>query len=284
MIDPARSSVAVLGLGIIGSRAAGRLADAGWQVAAWNRTPKGGAREVASAVDAVRGRAIVSIFLKDAPALRDVFAAVEDQLQPGQIILNHATIDLATTRWLAARCTARGCSFLDCPFTGSKLAAAAGELVYYIGGDPELADTLDAYLSVTGKARIHCGDVGAATVIKLATNLISASVIQAAAEALAITRGNGVNQAVLMEALSQNVSSSKLLSMKLPQMIEGQFETHFSLANMAKDSRYMLDLAGASGVETPAIAAVSKRMDELCAQGLGDLDYSALAKPYLGHP
>lgn len=284
MIDPARSTVAVLGLGIIGSRAAGRLADAGWQVAAWNRTPKGGAHEAASAVDAVRGRAIVSIFLKDAPSLREVFETLEDQLQPEQIVLNHATIDLETTRWLAARCAARGCRFLDCPFTGSKLAAAAGELVYYTGGDPALADALDAYLSVTGKARIHCGGIGAATVIKLATNLISASVIQAAAEALAITRGNGVDPAVLMEAVSQNVSSSKLLSMKLPQMIEGAFETHFSLANMGKDSRYMLDLASAAGVETPAIAAVSKRMAELCGQGLGDLDYSALAKPYLGQP
>lgn len=281
MIDPACNKVAVFGLGIIGSRASDRLANAGWQIATWNRTPKGGLHETVSPADAARDRAILSFYLKDAPALRDVIGQIQDMLQPGQIVLNHATVDLETTRWLAALCASRGCRFLDCPFTGSKLAAAAGELVYYIGGDAGLADELDTYLSVTSKARIPCGDIGDATVIKLATNLISASIIQAAAEALAITQGNGVDPAVLLEAVSQNVSSSKLLSMKLPQMIDGQFETHFSLANMGKDSRYMLELAKAAGVDTPAIAAVSKRMAELCEQGLGDLDYSALVKPYL---
>jgi 3-hydroxyisobutyrate dehydrogenase len=69
--------------------------------------------------------------------------------------------------------------------------------------------------------------------------------------------------------------------MKFPTMAAGNFETHFSLSNMCKDSRYVLALAAAVGVETPAIRAVSHRMAELCAAGLGDLDYSALAQPYI---
>jgi 3-hydroxyisobutyrate dehydrogenase-like beta-hydroxyacid dehydrogenase len=69
--------------------------------------------------------------------------------------------------------------------------------------------------------------------------------------------------------------------MKFPFMVAGNFETHFSLSNMGKDSRYMLALAASAGVDTPAIAAVSKRMEELSADGLGDLDFSVLAKPYL---
>jgi 3-hydroxyisobutyrate dehydrogenase-like beta-hydroxyacid dehydrogenase len=50
---------------------------------------------------------------------------------------------------------------------------------------------------------------------------------------------------------------------------------------MGKDSRYMLALAESAGLDTPGIAAVSRRMAELCEAGLGNLDYSALAKPYL---
>ena len=117
--------------------------------------------------------------------------------------------------------------------------------------------------------------------VKLATNLLSATIVQATAEALAITTGHGVDPAVLEEAIGRNVSSSKLVSMKLPQMLRGDYDAHFSLANMGKDSRYMLALAEAAGVETPAIAAVSKRMAELCEQGLGELDFAALGKPYL---
>lgn len=278
---PTQTKVAVLGLGIIGSRACANLVKAGWQVASWNRTPKATAQEADSAAAAIEGAAIVSIYLKDSPAVREVIGTATDALSEGQILLNHATLDLATTRWLAELCAQKGCRFLDCPFTGSKVAAGNGELAYYIGGDASLADELDAYLSATSTSRLHCGDIGAATVIKLATNLLSSSIVQATAEALAITKGHDVDPSVLAEAISRNVNSCKLVEMKLPQMLAGEYEAHFSLANMAKDSRYILELAKAAGIDTPGIAAVSARMHELSEQGLGNLDFAALGKPYL---
>jgi 3-hydroxyisobutyrate dehydrogenase/glyoxylate/succinic semialdehyde reductase len=278
------SKVAVLGLGIIGSRAAARLADSGWNVACWNRTPKGVAGEMQGPAEAADGAAVVSIYLKDAPALREVAGSIGGVLQPGQVLLNHSTLDLETTKWLEDFCLERECRFLDAPFTGSKLAAGNGQLVYYIGGDPELADELEPFLAVTSKSRLYCGPVGSATIVKLATNLISACTVQAMAESLAITTLHGVPAECLIKAVSENVSSSTLTTMKFPMMIAGDFETHFSLSNMGKDSRYMLALAEAAGVETPAIAAVSRRMAELAADGLGELDFSVVAKPYLQQP
>lgn len=272
--------IAVLGLGIVGSRACARLIEAGWQVSCWNRTPKGHAGETRSPEDAVKNASVVSLYLKDVPAVRDVVARISAVLEPGQIILNHSTIDLETTSWLAEICASSGCRFLDAPFTGSKLAAENGQLLYYIGGDPALAHELESYLSVTSRARLHCGDVGSATVVKLATNLISACTVQAMAESLAITTRHGVTAECLIEAVSQNASGSPLAAMKFPSMAAGDYETHFSLANMGKDTRYMIALAQAAGVDAPAITAVSQRLSELCDAGLGELDYSALAKPY----
>jgi 3-hydroxyisobutyrate dehydrogenase-like beta-hydroxyacid dehydrogenase len=273
--------VAVLGLGIIGSRACSRLAEAGWNVTCWNRTPKGVGGEVPTAGEAVRGAAIVSLYLTDGAATREGVGGFAAELRKGQIVLNHSTLDLETTRWLEQVCLERDCRFLDAPFTGSKVAAGNGQLVYYIGGDPALADEIEPFLSVTSKSRLHCGPVGAATVVKLATNLISACTVQAMAEALAITTGHGVPAERLVRAVSENVSASVLTAMKFPSMLAGDYETHFSMCNMGKDSRYMLELAESAGVETPAIAAVSMRMADLCAAGLADLDFSALAKPYL---
>lgn len=275
------SKVAVLGLGIVGSRACQRLVDAGWNVSCWNRTPKGLPCEAESPAEAIKGAEVVSLYLKDAPAIREVMSRVVTKLEPGQILLNHSTIDLETTRWLEETCLSRGCRFLDAPFTGSKVAAQNGQLVYYIGGDETLASELEAFLTITSKARLYCGPVGAATVIKLTTNLISACYVQAMSEALAITTSHGVPAERLIEAVSQNASGSVLASMKFPTMVSGDYETHFSLDNMAKDCRYMLDLAASSDLETPAISAVSKRLEQLRANGLGELDYSALAKPYL---
>ena len=273
--------VAVLGLGIIGSRACSRLAEAGWQVTCWNRTPKGLPGEAETPEAAIEGVAVISIYLKDVPAVRAVVDRIAPFLKPGQIVLNHATLDLETTKWLEKSCLDRGCRFLDTPFTGSKVASANGQLFYYTAGDAALAEELEPFLSVTSRGRLSCGEVGTATVLKLATNLISACTVQAMAESLAIATNHGVSAECLISAVSENACASVLTGMKFPLMASGNYETHFSLANMEKDSRYMLQLSESAGLHTPAIAAVSKRMDELCEDGLGDLDFSALAKPYL---
>lgn len=279
--EKASAPAAVLGLGIIGSRAYGRLQAAGWPAKAWNRTPKGLAGETATATEAIAGARWISLYLKDGPAVRDTLDALAGALKPGQVVLNHSTIDLESTQYAAARCAEAGVGFLDVPFTGSKLASQGGQLVYYTAGDPALLAEAEPYLRITAKDLIPCGEVGAATIVKLATNLISACTVQALAEALAISTRHGIAPADFIAAVAKNACASTLSGMKLPTMATGDFETHFSLDNMAKDSRYVRELAAQAGLETPAIDAVSARLTGLSADGLAELDYSALAQPYL---
>ena len=274
--------VAVLGLGIVGSRVRERLIKAGYLVTCWSRTQRGLAGEKNTPREALEGAELVSIYLKDAPMVREVFEKAQSSLTRGVTVLNHATIDLTTTLWLAEQCVAKGCDFIDAPFTGSKDASATGQLLYYTAGDAELVESLSNFLAVTSKGRIHCGKIGAATVIKLATNLISACTMQAMSEALAIAARHGVSPEIFTEAAIRNASGSPLMAMKYPGILKGDFEPHFTMANMWKDSRYALTLAETAGVHLPAITAVSARMGEMCAEGSGELDYSALAKAYEG--
>lgn len=274
--------VAVLGLGIVGSRVRERLIKSGYLVTCWSRTQRGLAGEKNTPREALEGAELVSIYLKDAPMVREVFEKAKSSLTRGVIVLNHATIDLTTTLWLAEQCVAKGCDFIDAPFTGSKDASATGQLLYYTAGDAELVESLSNFLAVTSKGRIHCGKIGAATVIKLATNLISACTMQAMSEALAIAARHGVSPEIFTEAAIRNASGSPLMAMKYPGILKGDFEPHFTMANMWKDSRYALTLAETAGVHLPAITAVSARMGEMCAEGSGELDYSALAKAYEG--
>jgi 3-hydroxyisobutyrate dehydrogenase-like beta-hydroxyacid dehydrogenase len=274
--------VAVLGLGIVGSRVRERLIKAGYLVTCWSRTQRGLAGEKNTPREALEGAELVSIYLKDAPMVREVFEKAKSSLTRGVTVLNHATIDLTTTLWLAEQCVAKGCDFIDAPFTGSKDASATGQLLYYTAGDAELVESLSNFLAVTSKGRIHCGKIGAATVIKLATNLISACTMQAMSEALAIAARHGVSPEIFTEAAIRNASGSPLMAMKYPGILKGDFEPHFTMANMWKDSRYALTLAETAGVHLPAITAVSARMGEMCAEGSGELDYSALAKAYEG--
>jgi 3-hydroxyisobutyrate dehydrogenase-like beta-hydroxyacid dehydrogenase len=275
--------IAVLGLGIIGSRAAANLAKAQvGEVRVWNRTPKGLPNERATVEEAAGDANLVLLYLKDATATREVAQRIFDlPAAEGRILVNHATIDLATTQWLAKEAAARGIEFLDCPFTGSREAAAQGNLVYYAGGPAELIDRVEPLLLKTAKSVLRSGEVGSATVMKLVTNLISACTVQALAESMATATRHGIAPEALIDAVSRNACGSVLASMKLPTMATGDFDTHFSLSNMLKDSRYVLELAEQAGIETPAIRTVSTRMQELCDQGLADKDYSALAAPYV---
>jgi 3-hydroxyisobutyrate dehydrogenase-like beta-hydroxyacid dehydrogenase len=268
--------VAVLGLGIVGSRVRERLLAAAYPVTCWSRTQRGLDGEKDSPEEAVKEADLVSVYLKDAPMVREVFERAKAGLKSGAIVLNHSTIDLATTLWLAEQ----GCDFIDAPFTGSKDASAAGQLLYYTAGDEELVESVSDFLAVSSKGRIHCGEIGAATVTKLATNLISACTVQAMSEALAIAARHGVAPEIFTEAAIRNGSGSPLMAMKYPGILKGDFEPHFTMANMWKDSRYALALAESAGVNLPAITAVSARMGEMCAEGSGELDFSALAKAY----
>lgn len=272
-------AIAVIGLGIIGSRVAERLA-ANAILRCWNRTRKGANGETATLEEAVDPSEWILLFLKDATAVREVAGRILKLPPARRALVNHSTVDLATTRWLAECCSEKGFDFLDCPFTGSRDAAASGGLVYYAAGPDAVIERAEPLLRQTARSVLRCGPVGAATVLKLVTNLISACTVQALAESLATATRHGIDPALLIEAVAQNASGSPLAAMKLPAMARGDFEPHFSLANMLKDSRYALELAAAAGLETPAIEAVSRRMAELCQAGLGDHDYSALATPY----
>jgi len=277
-MNSAPASVAVLGLGIIGSRVAARLRDHGLEVRTWNRSAQPGA--CASAREAVHAADMVEVFLKDGQAVREVFASIDLQDGHRPLIANHSTMDLESVAWLEDWCAARGCEFLDAPFTGSKMAAEIGALVYYLGGSAEAIERARPVLAVSSRLLMPMGAVGSASVVKIATNMISACTVQVLAEALAVTTRHGVGAEHLLAAVSENACRSALAEMKLPAMIAGDATAHFSLTNMLKDSR--LALALGSGLATPlaATAAVCERMADLEKQGLGPWDFSAVAQAY----
>lgn len=277
-----QATIAVIGLGIIGSRAAEQLSIAGThRVVSWNRTWKGRPEETRTLEEAVDGADLIALYLKDAQAVREIASRLFDRPSRERLLLNHSTVDLATTRWLAEECKRHEIGFLDCPFTGSREAAAGGALVYYVGGDDDLITRVEPVLLQTAKSILRCGGAGSATVLKLVTNLISACTVQALAESLATATRHGITPGQLIEAVSRNACGSPLAAMKLPAMADGEFDTHFSMSNMLKDSRYALELAAEAGLETPAIRTVSERMRILCESGFADQDFSALAAPYL---
>ena len=238
----------LLGLGIIGSRSADQLTAAGQSLKTWNRTPKDRPDSVTDPAAATAEAEVILSYLRDEIAVREVFNLVKGSLDENKTFINHATIDPDTTMWLDRQCAEIGCGFLDAPFTGSRDAAAGGNLVYYVAGKPDLLEKHRALLECTSREILYLGQAPAATVVKVTTNLATAAAVQALTEALEISRRHGVDPRAWHAAAKFNGCFAPAMEMKIPGLLANDFTPHFSTENMAKDTQYAIQLADAAGV------------------------------------
>jgi hypothetical protein len=110
--------------------------------------------------------------------------------------------------------------------------------------------------------------------------MITAASVQAAAEALALIQTVGLPLEKFIEAMRSNASFSNTLAMKLPKMIAGNFEPHFSVAHMLKDMQIANRLALFNHLDLGVTLAARDRLLEQMQHGYGGDDYSAIARKY----
>lgn len=275
-----RKNAGVIGLGIIGSRVAAALRGAGFQTCVWNRTPKPAPNFLGSPAEVAESAEVIQLFVADAAATMEMIEAMAPKLTPGHIVLCHGTIGLEGTLEAARRVGQTGAQFLDAPFTGSKGAAENHQLVYYIGGSESVLESARPVLNASAKSILHIGGVGQAAVVKVATNLISAATAQVLAEALALVKKAGIPAQALADAIAGNAMRSGVTDLKLPKMIEGDYEPHFSVKHMFKDVQLGIQLANKLGLALPATGSVAGALYGVMSHGWGDLDYAAVARAF----
>jgi 3-hydroxyisobutyrate dehydrogenase-like beta-hydroxyacid dehydrogenase len=279
-----KTSVGVIGLGIIGSRIAAALRRDGHSVFVWNRSPRAEPNFLSSAREVAESADLLQLFVRDGEALLEVIRSMGTALGESHVVMNHATVGPAETLEAARLVGERGASFLDAPFTGSRDAAAEGQLVYYIGGEESVLERAMPVLKVSAKAILQMGPVGAATYVKVATNMISAAEIGVLSEALALLARGGVPLPRLMEALQHNVANSGAISAKLPLMLSGDFTPRFSTKNMLKDLQIALRSVEGKGIDLPVTSATAGALMGAVQSGWGEDDFASLARhyPYAG--
>lgn len=270
----------VIGLGIIGDRVVTCLRHAGYQVWVWNRSPRTQLNFMPSARDVADAAKHIQLFVSDGAALLSVLEELSPALTNEHVIISHATISPEETLEAAKKTSEIGAQFLEAPFTGSRDAAEKGELVYYIGGSAEVLEKVRPLLSASSKAILHLGEIGHASTIKIATNLVTAASIEALAEACAIVHRSAIPLQKLAKAMEYNAALSPAMTMKLPCMLNGDFEPRFSLKNMFKDIQHVLKLASQYDLELPAASSFAGSAISGIQQGWGDLDYSVISRHF----
>ncbi len=288
MARQSKQTVGVIGLGIIGSRVVAALRKGGFHVWIHNRSPRPEPNFLSSPAELAAVAKHIQIFVSDGPALLSVIKNMAPALTPEHVVMNHATISPHETREAAEIVAGRNAKFLDAPFTGSRDAAENGQLVYYIGGDPAVLATVRPVLEASSQKILEIGEIGQASIVKIATNLLAASAVEALCEAHALLDKNGIDLRTLSNALQAHGVRSPLSDMKIPNMIAGDFEPRFSLKHMFKDIQLALGLAAEKDLDLPAASAFAGAAMAGIQQGWGDSDFSVIARfygfPGQGHP
>ena len=273
-----KQNVGVLGLGIIGSRVAENLRKAGHEVFVWSRSARPVPNFLASPHEVAEAAGIIQIFVRDSVALIEAIEDMLPALKAGHLVMNHATVSKQATLEAAKLVESTGAAFLDAPFTGSKMAAQNGKLCYYVGGSTLLLERAKPVLEASAAKILPLGGIGDAMVLKIVTNLVSAVIVEAVAEAADITKAHGISLERLHEALESNANYSTLIGMKLPAIIKSDFEPHFALRNMLKDADFARELAAEAKLSTPALECTAAAMRAGVEAGKGDLDFSVIGQ------
>jgi 3-hydroxyisobutyrate dehydrogenase-like beta-hydroxyacid dehydrogenase len=282
MSHATRKNIGVIGLGIIGRGIAGSLRRKGFPVYVWNRSPRSVPNFVGSPGELAEICNYIQIFVSDDDALLQTAQQLVEKLTPHHLVLAHSTVAPDSMRAAAEIVERRKARFVEAPFTGSKTAAEKGELVYYVCGDDVALHEARPILEASSKEIIEIGTtIGHASAIKIATNMITAASVQAAAEALALVQALGLPLEKFVEAMRSNASHSTTLALKLPKILSRDFEPHFSVKHMLKDIQIANQIGLSNYLDLGVTAAARDQLLEQMHWGHGDDDYSVVARKYL---
>jgi 3-hydroxyisobutyrate dehydrogenase len=289
--------VALLGTGIMGGGMAHNLLKAGFPLAVYNRTRAKaqplaalGARVADTPRAAAEGADVIVVMVGDDAASRAVWlggssagAGPSDGAlagaKDGALLVDCSTLSLAWVRELAALAAARGLAFLDAPVTGSKDAAAAGELKLMVGGDAAALERARPVLKAVSQRIDHFGPTGAGAVIKLVNNLMGAVQVAVLAEGLALAEHAGLNMDQVVPFLINAAPGIPIVKGKAARIAARDYDdTQFALRWMHKDTSYAMQAANEYGVPMPTLAAAREVYQAAKALGYGDKDFAAVAE------
>jgi 3-hydroxyisobutyrate dehydrogenase len=283
-IMAAKTTVAVLGLGTMGTGMATRLLGHRFDVTVYNRSPAAaeamvqlGAKVAYTPREAAGGASVVLSMVADDDAARGVWLGPDGALagvKAGSVLIESSTISVDWVRELSSAARDLGCELLDAPVSGSKPQAAAGELVFLVGGDETALEKARPLLAAMGRDVVHLGPSGSGALMKLINNFVSGVQVVALAEGINMIERSGLSREKAVAVLTNGAPGSPMVKVTAARMLASNFEPNFMLKLMTKDLRYAQAQSGGMDVCAAAIRTFERAIDA----GFGDKDFSAVVE------
>ena len=274
-----------IGLGIMGAPMAGHLLAAGHTLYVHTRSKVpaslAGGTACASAREVARQADIVFTMVPDTPDVEAVLfgeTGVASGLSAGKTVVDMSSISPIETKAFAARINALGCDYLDAPVSGGEVGAKAASLTIMVGGPEATFERIKPLFELMGKNITLVGGNGDGQTTKVANQIIVALNIAAVAEALVFASKAGADPAKVRQALMGGFAASRILEVHGERMIKRTFNPGFRIGLHQKDLSLALAGARALGVALPQTANAAQLMGACAANGLQDMDHSALVR------
>src|SRR6185312_285384 len=283
-----RPSVALIGLGTMGSGMAGCLLKAGFPLTVYNRTAakasrfaEMGARIASSPAEAAVGANVIITMLSDDDASREAWLGEKGALAAAPasaILVESSTVSPGWISELAHQASARKLELLDAPVTGSRVQAEQGQLTFLVGGSEKALAQASPVLRAMSKEIVHLGPVTSGARMKLINNFLCGVQIASLAEAMAWIERSGLDREKALNVLNNGAPGSPLLRTVSARMTNRDYTVNFFLELMAKDLRYAGAEALKSGVNLESASAATGLFQRAIERGHGHEDMSSVVE------
>lgn len=265
----AKPVLAFLGIGLMGKPMASRLLQAGYSLAAWNRTRakaaalvQCGATVSDHAFDAVSEADIVITMLEAGPIVSQVVDDALPGLRRGALLIDMSSTRQSEARALHAKLAEHGVRFIDAPVSGGVVGAEAGTLAIMAGGNaPDFAEAEDV-LAVMGRPTL-VGPAGCGQIAKLCNQLIVGGTLNIVAEALLLAQAGGADPAAVRTAIRGGFAESRILDVHGQRMLERNFLPGGQVKSQFKDLENVLIAAADAGLRLPLTELVTEHYKSL---------------------
>ena len=287
MSQPSDTSVAFVGLGVMGYPMAGHLSRGGYDVRVFNRTrvrAEAWAKEHSGTVcdtpaAAARDADVVLMCVGNDDDVRSVVngdEGVAATLRRGSVLIDHTTASAELARELDAIARSRGAAFLDAPVSGGQAGAQRGQLTIMVGGEQATFDSVEGVLKTYARAVKLMGPCGSGQLTKMVNQICIAGVLQGLAEGIHFAERAGLDVLAVIDVISKGAAQSWQMENRSPTMAKREFNFGFAVDWMRKDLGMTLAAGRRIGARLPLTALVDQFYADVQAFGGGRMDTSSL--------
>lgn len=280
------NKVGIIGLGMLGNAVALNLLESNIEITAYNRTKekaseleKKGATIVDTPKEVAEKSELLIIIVKDAKAVRQVSFeknGIIEGKHENLIVADMSTIEPSESKIISKKFSEYGINKLDVPVMGGPNVAITGDLVMMASGNKESFDECQNVLNAIANKVFFLGDSGIAHSVKLAMNLQIAMLALSLSEGIMLMEKSGVDPKIFLEILNSTYFKTGMSEKKAFKMIDGKYNTTFTLANLKKDISTMTNTAKELGIDLPMISKAEEVYGNAVDAGFGEIDYTGI--------